>query len=273
MKNRLDRIPKYPAPLRIGIFLLVLLGLWLPVVGLAEWLIQDTNTTSIVTLVALYGEFILLVRWWATSLYQQPTPFRSYGLVNTRRNGLNLLWGLGLGLSSLMLMFWVQGVLGWVEWQFSPLLARMILEGSLTGLGFGFAEELLFRGWLLDELQRDYSSGKARWINAIVFAALHAPRSIAQLPALVILGVALIWAKEATQGRLGLSIGLHGGLVWGYYIVNVGQLIRYADQVPQWVTGLEGNPLAGVAGLLAVGTIALGMKRAAIRQTDLKKQI
>jgi uncharacterized protein len=251
----------------------VLVGLWLPVVGLAEWLIEDANTTSIVTLVALYGEFILLVQWWARSLYQQPTPFRSYGLVNTRRNILNLLGGLALGLSSLMLMFWVQGGFGWLEWQSSPLLAQMILEGSWTGLGFGFAEELLFRGWLLDELQRDYSSSKARWINAIVFASLHAPRSIAQLPALVILGAALIWAKEATQGRLGLSIGLHGGLVWGYYIVNVGQLIRYSDQVPQWVTGLDLNPLAGVAGLLAIGTLALGMRHAALQQVDPRKQI
>lgn len=50
--------------------------------------------------------------------------------------------------------------------------------------------------------------------------------------------------------RLGISIGLHAGLVWGYYIVNVGQLIEYSNQVPVWVTGIDGNPIAGVMGLL-----------------------
>jgi membrane protease YdiL (CAAX protease family) len=57
--------------------------------------------------------------------------------------------------------------------------------------------------------------------------------------------------KAFSEGdRLGIPIGLHAGLVWGYYIVNVGQLIEYSNQVPVWVTGIDGNPIAGVMGLL-----------------------
>lgn len=247
---------------------MTLLLTWAPLAVLVGWLIRDSNTASIVTLLLLYGEFILLVRLWGRRIYGQPDLLKRYGLVKTRKNGTNLLTGLAIGLTSLLLMFAVQGAFGWVIWLSpQPFLPRVILEGSLTGLGIGFAEELLFRGWLLDELQRDYSLQKAMWISAIVYAFLHAPRSIAQVPALVILGLTLVLAKRASRGRLGLSIGLHGGLVWGYYILNVGQLIKYSNQVPDWLTGIGNNPLASVTGMTALGAIALGMKVAASRST------
>ena len=247
---------------------MTLLLTWAPLAVLVGWLIRDSNTASIVTLLLLYGEFILLVRLWGRRIYGQPDLLKRYGLVKTRKNGTNLLTGLAIGLTSLLLMFAVQRAFGWVIWLSpQPFLPRVILEGSLTGLGIGFAEELLFRGWLLDELQRDYSLQKAMWISAIVYAFLHAPRSIAQVPALVILGLTLVLAKRASRGRLGLSIGLHGGLVWGYYILNVGQLIKYSNQVPDWLTGIGNNPLASVTGMTALGAIALGMKVAASRST------
>ena len=247
---------------------MTLLLTWAPLAVLVGWLIRDSNTASIVTLLLLYGEFILLVRLWGRHIYGQPDLLKRYGLVKTRKNGTNLLTGLAIGLTSLLLMFAVQRAFGWVIWLSpQPFLPRVILEGSLTGLGIGFAEELLFRGWLLDELQRDYSLQKAMWISAIVYAFLHAPRSIAQVPALVILGLTLVLAKRASRGRLGLSIGLHGGLVWGYYILNVGQLIKYSNQVPDWLTGIGNNPLASVTGMTALGAIALGMKVAASRST------
>ena len=47
---------------------------------------------------------------------------------------------------------------------------------------------------------------------------------------------------------MGLPIGLHGGLVWGNYIIEVGKLIKYSGAAPQWVTGVNNNPLAGVMG-------------------------
>ncbi|PSB22217.1 CPBP family intramembrane metalloprotease [Phormidesmis priestleyi ULC007] len=271
MKSRIERLSTYPAPFRIGVFVLMLLLIWAPFVGLTNWLVHDSNTASIVTILLLYAEFIFLVRLWGRYVYHQPDLLKRYGLVKTRRNGINFLTGLAIGLISLLLMFAVQGVLGWVTWLSpQPFLPRIILEGSLTGLGIGFAEELLFRGWLLDELQRDYSLQRAMWINAIVFALLHAPRSIAQVPALILLGLALVLAKRASGGRLGLSIGLHGGLVWGYYMVNVGQLTKYSNQVPDWLTGIGGNPLASLTGMVALGAIALGMKIASSRPTDPK---
>jgi hypothetical protein len=56
--------------------------------------------------------------------------------------------------------------------------------------------------------------------------------------------------------------------VWGYYIVNVGQLVKFSNQVPNWVTGVDKNPLAGVVGVLALSAIALQMRYLAAHTYD-----
>jgi hypothetical protein len=145
-------------------------------------------------------------------------------------------------------------------------LVGIVLEGLIMALAVGLVEELLFRGWLLDELQRDYRPQIAMLTSAIVYAAVHGFRP--QFGALVILGCALVWAKRigheitalGRRERLALPIGLHAGLVWGYYIVNVGQLIKYTDCVPTWVTGLDRNPLAGAIGVLFLFALALSLR-------------
>jgi uncharacterized protein len=50
-------------------------------------------------------------------------------------------------------------------------------------------------------------------------------------------------------------------LVFGYYVVNVGNLITYTGRVPAWITGLNNNPLAGCMGLIFLGAIALYMRQ------------
>jgi LPXTG-motif cell wall-anchored protein len=63
---------------------------------------------------------------------------------------------------------------------------------------------------------------------------------------------------------LGKSIGLHAGLIWAYYILNVGQLIKYTGTVPDWLTGIDKNPLAGVMGLLFLTILAIWIRKKAV---------
>jgi len=252
----------------MAIFLLILLLLWVPLAAPIYLWVGDRNLVSIITMALLYGEFIFLVRLWGKRVYGQPRVLQGYGLKLTRQNALELLAGLGLGLVSILSMLTVQELLGWLSWRRSPVFWPVIIpEGLLVALAVGFAEELCFRGWLLDELQRDYTIEASLWLDAFLFALLHfikplleMIRTAAQFPGLLLLGLDLVWAKRSTRGRLGFPIGLHGGLVWGYYIVNVGQLVAYSRQVPTWVTGIDGNPLAGLVGLLSLGAIAVFLR-------------
>lgn len=68
---------------------------------------------------------------------------------------------------------------------------------------------------------------------------------------------------------LGYPIGLHAGLIWGYYIVNVGGLSEYTGRVPEWVTGIDKNPLAGLMGLILLGAIASQFAKTAQPKTQL----
>lgn len=275
MKQSLSRLAQYPAPIRILCFILLLLLVWVPLALPISLLVNDSNTASILTLPILYVEFILLVRFWGRWVYHQPDLLWSYGLEFTRRMGREWLTGLAIGLVSVLALFGTQLLFGWLDWKGLPPL-RIILEGLLIASGFGFAEELLFRGWLLDELERDYTPNRALWINATVFALIHFIKPLDQLrrifvafPALLLLGLTLVWAKRARpdpeasgrRARLGLPMGLHGGLVWGYYIVNVGQVVSFPNRVPEWLTGIDRNPLASLTGLVFLGILAWSMQR------------
>jgi hypothetical protein len=268
MLNR-DRLSHSPFPLRVGAFFLALAVLWLPLAGILSATIRDANTLTILAMSLLFIEFVVLVQVWGRQVYRDSKILRRYGLARNRLNGLELLQGLGLGLISLFSMFVLQGLLGWSVWQpTSTALPRFVLEGGLVGLGVGLAEELLFRGWLTDELERDYSPTTTLWASSLTFAVLHFIKpldevlhTLPQFWGLLLLGLTLALAKQGSRGRLGLPIGLHGGLVWGYYIVNVGALVSYTEDVPTWLTGINQNPLAGGVGLLFLAGLAVYMWR------------
>ncbi|OKH36459.1 abortive phage infection protein [[Phormidium ambiguum] IAM M-71] len=263
MKINFSVIAKYPTLIRVGLFLLTLLLLWLPLAAPIYFWGSDANLVTILTMGWLFAAFLVLVRFWGKLVYQQTNLLKSYGLSASRKNALELLKGLDIGLLLALTLFFVAGKLGWLVWQSSDRLPIVILEGLISALGVGFAEELVFRGWLLDELERDYSLKISLWVSSLVFALLHfikplseIIRTFPQFPALLLLGLTFVWAKRGSRGRLGLPIGLHAGLVWGYYIINVGQLVRYSDRVPPWITGIDGNPLAGLMGFIFLGAIA-----------------
>ncbi|WP_017652920.1 CPBP family intramembrane glutamic endopeptidase [Fortiea contorta] len=268
MKINLVHLAQRPAPIRLGCFILILLLVWLPFAVPIYLLIADANLVSILTIVLLYVEFIILLKLWGKYIYKKPHILRVYGLEITRRNGIELLSGFVMGIINIFILFGVESYFGWLFWQQPNIsLIKVILEGLIVGFGVGFAEELLFRGWLLNELQKDYSPRVALWTNAITFAALHFIKPLAaiihtlpQFPALVLLGLTQVWGKRWRGGRLGLPIGLHGGLVCGYYIINVGGLIKYSGKVPDWIIGVNQNPLQGVMGVLFMSVLALWMR-------------
>lgn len=261
-------IARYPTSARLAIFVITLLGLWLPISLPVYWIWGTGNSVSIITVLALYGEFVWLLWVWGRTVHQKTHPLQHHGLLRTRQNGLELVRGLRIGLISLFCLFLVESASGWISWQPMPQnLLRIILEGLLVALGVGLAEELLFRGWLVDELRWNYRPQIALWISSTAYAALHfikpwteILRTLPSFPGLLLLGLTLSWARQLHQGRLGYAIGLHAGLVWGYYIINVGNWIRYLDRVPVWVTGIDRNPLAGGMGLLFLSLIALSLR-------------
>lgn len=272
--------------------------LWLPPALPLYWL-AATGRLDLGGAIAtglLYIGFLALWPLWAKRVHQLPHPWATLGL--TWQPGLIVDWllGMGLGLGGIAALGGIELALGWASSQpVSTAFPRILMEGALVGFAVGLAEELLFRGWLLFELERGFSAGTALVSTALVFAAAHfikpLPAILATLPqffGLFLLGLTLGWARRSpshaclpahslepdpsqrlTQSfsrrrtALGYPMGLHGGLVGGYYLISVGQAIQVTGVVPEWVTGLEGNPLSGMLGLVLLGALAALFYRSA----------
>ena len=162
---------------------MILLGLWLPFAALLYFIWGTNNTAvTILTMLLLYGEFIWLLRQWGKHVHHQPQPLQSHGLVRTRQNWLDLMKGLGIGLLCLFCLFLVEDWLGLLTWR-SPatLLPKVALEGLAVSLGVGFAEDLLFRGWLVHELQWNYALNASLWIGSSFYATLHFVKSWSEI--------------------------------------------------------------------------------------------
>ena len=248
----------------------MLLLLWLPLaIPIYLGLNRDPNLGSILAMAVLFIEFLFLWRFWGKYVHQKENIFASCGFSLSAANRREFVNGLAIGFWFCLSLFMLEAFLGWVKIITpSVTLIRVVAEGLLSGLGIGLAEELWFRGFILDELQQNYSKKTAMWVDAFLYAVLHFIKPIEEIirtlvtfPALILLGLTLVLAKNRFGDRLGICIGIHGGLVWGYYIVNVAQLIEYTNKVPAWITGIDGNPTAGIIGLMFLTLLILGVAR------------
>ena len=164
----------------------------------------------------------------------------------------------------------VAGVLllsGQAQWR-GALSPALLANGLALLLGVGFAEELLFRGWLWGELELLLPRRRALVLQALLFGLVHPWHRLALLPGLALLGgltllgLALALQRRQLNGNLWGSIGLHGGLVGGWFLIQKGLLDLQAG-APSWLVGPgEGdvNPIGGLLGWLGLGLLLLALR-------------
>jgi len=133
----------------------------------------------------------------------------------------------------------------------------ILINSLLLIFGVGFAEELIFRGWLLEELKNQFGIKKALIFQASIFSIVHIGfnlplwQMIGILSGLFLLGIFLAFLRLKNDNSLWGCIGLHGGLVGGWFLVNNG-LFEISKDVPIWLVGpgnVNTNPLGGFWGI------------------------
>jgi membrane protease YdiL (CAAX protease family) len=263
---------------RAGTFLLGTIAIATPIaLPIYRWEYAQTGGKSIIWApVSLVIVFVALLGAWGRYGHQLSTPWQHLGFIGGDGLwGRNWLLAWGLGVAGVTTLYGLQWGLGWVRWSGNALSLRAIAEGFAVALLVGLAEELVFRGWLLFELEQDYAPRVALGMNALLFAGSHYIRPLAviletwpQFFGLLLLGLTLVWARRSPLRpgiprltALALPAGLHSGLVWAYYQVDVRDLVISTQRVPEWLIGVGGNPLAGALGIGLMGVIALGFYR------------
>jgi membrane protease YdiL (CAAX protease family) len=201
-----------------------------------------------------------------------------------RRLGVNVGWAAGLralaggAATALLLLSGVVVVLllsGQAHWQ--GLASPAVLANGLALLlGVGFAEELIFRGWLWGELSLELAERPALVLQAVLFALVHPwmrlppAGALGLLGGLTLLGLVLALQRRGDGGALWGAVGLHGGLVGGWFILQAG-LIELVATAPAWLAGPGAphpNPIGGALGWLGLLSL-LTLHRRAGRPTEL----
>jgi membrane protease YdiL (CAAX protease family) len=238
------------------------------------WLVPSLRSDQVDLIGAMLALILLVVSlpWRLRAGLGVDEPWRFVGLVGPPgRTGTTWLRG-ALKAAALLLVV-VVGLLlaGAAHWHGQQgLTGAEILNALALAVGVGFAEELVFRGWLWGELSERLGRRQALWGQAILFALLHPWWRLPGLggaglfAGLILLGLVLGLQRRADGGAIWGAMGLHGGLVGGWFALQAGPLALAASG-PEWLVGAAGsggaNPIGGVIGWLALGGLALLRRR------------
>lgn len=260
------------------LFFVVWAGIWVPVavpvaIALHWYPPQPLSPTQKLPLVLTLYALAPLVLWGA--IWFTGGSWHLYGWAFNTRMLRSCIVGIGVGAVSLLSVYAVQVRLGWLAWaprpvngpkDLMPPRRPILLPLTLTlgvALVVGAVEELVFRGFLFYHLQTDYGGIIAAIASSAIFAALHliweGRKGLWQLPGLWCMGIALVLACGVDQGQLGLAWGLHSGWVWVVASLDTLQWLQPSGKAPDWITGIAGHPLAGLAGVGFMLTMAIAL--------------
>ncbi len=260
------------AAIRIIVFFLLWLGIWLPlaipcVIALNWRPPQPLNPNQKIVLLASLYLIAPGILWNLAQL--EDSSLANWGLLWQPKLLISLGWGLSIGLAGLILLFGLQRLFNWIVWPSSdrtnasdpngssdrkiPSFQTVLIPTFLLAVWIGGTEELIFRGFLFNQLQQNNSIWLAASLSSAIFAGLHLVwgwrDALPQLPGLWLMGMVLVLALWGDGGQLGLAWGLHSGWVWAIAVVDSVPLITYTKHSPDWLVGFGEKPLAGVMGL------------------------
>ena len=145
---------------------------------------------------------------------------------------------------------------GWVDGVNYVKLSN-IFNAILLIVSIVFAEEIIFRGWLLEEMVLLFGLRKGIIAQSAIFSLAHYRSDIGLLAlipfftGLFLFGLVLTLRRTIDEGSLLGCIGLHGGLVSIWYLFDSGMLIFSID-TPYFLLGPSRNMVNPIGGLIGI---------------------
>ena len=245
---------------------------FIPILYIIGWLLSlpllllnfEKENLSLIGTIFTLILFIFLMPTWFNIRWEIRNTWKVLGLnkKNLLENILHFLQGIFLSLILIILILIPILNENYIIW-LGGLSSKIIINGMLLTLGVGFAEELIFRAWLLEELKLQFGIKIALISQAIVFSIAHIRSGISfgdvsgTLIGLFLLAILCSIIRFKDSGSLWGAIGLHGGLVGIWFILNNG-LIEISNEAPIWLVGNDSkNPLGSLYGitLLTISSI------------------
>ena len=241
--------------------------LFIPLLYLLGWLLAnpllaigvEKEQISLIGTVFTFILFIISMPKWFEIRWGLQNTWIILGINKVEKEGNRLSYFLkGLLYSIILLSLILIPIISneWGNW-LGMLSSKILLNCLLLIIGIGFAEELLFRGWLLEELKIQYGFKKAIILQALIFSIAHVGfnlpfwQMLSILLGLFLLGILLSLLRIKDNNSLWGCAGLHGGLVGIWFLTNNG-LFDISKEAPGWLVGYgiaNTNPLGGLYGI------------------------
>ncbi len=225
------------------------------------------------------GIFLIVVATIAVLIsrkYIDKKSFKSLGLDFSKYGVIDLLTGFILSGLMIGLIFLSMYMLGYVEivsigykTGFSNTILTVLLWFFAIGFTASWMEELIFRGYLLQNLAEGIGIRWAVVLSSIIFGVAHLPNTnssvlsgiiITLITFLLVLG----WLRT---GQLWIPFGLHAG--WNFFMGPIfgfpvsgmveESLVNQITTGPEWITGGGFGPEGGliVLPIVILGFISL----------------
>tara|TARA_Y100001968_G_scaffold81581_1_gene72672 strand:+ start:737 stop:1588 length:852 start_codon:yes stop_codon:yes gene_type:complete len=248
---------------------------WIPTFSLflflypAGWLVShfcyffnrniSSNNLSIIGTIITFFFFVILLPSWGRIRWKTNNLWLSIGLdfKNKFRAFKIFLRGFVFSFFLLLIFFLFIFLLGWVDSvayiKFGALLNAMFLIVSVV-----LAEEIVFRGWLMEEMVILFGLRRGIIFQSVIFSLAHYRSDIGALAlipfftGLFLFGLILTLRRTIDKGSLWGCIGLHGGFVGIWYLFDSG-MVNFSIDTPYYLLGPSKNmvnPIGSVIGII-----------------------
>ncbi|MFP4459927.1 MAG: type II CAAX prenyl endopeptidase Rce1 family protein [Candidatus Zixiibacteriota bacterium] len=219
------------------------------------------NPDTMLFLLVLYFS-MAVAAFFASRLFRNKIDNKSFKDIGLYRPNVLRKFGIGLlvGFLAISIGFIILALTGQIEvygFQFDPYFLFVFL---IIMIFVGFAEELIFRGYILSTLMDKESKKKAIIISALLFTLVHSMNPNLYIPGIIMIFVFGLFAGiyyEKTRD-LWFLIGIHAawnysmGAIYGFGVSGTTQngIIQIKNIGPDWITGgsfgFEGSILAPI---------------------------
>ena len=247
---------------------------WIPTLTLflflypAGWLISHSfyifnrkispDNISIIGTIITFLLFLILLPSWGRIRWKTNHLWLSIGLdyknkVNAIKTFLN---GLLCSFLMLLIFFIFIYLCGWID-SINYINYVSLLNAIVLIVGIVFAEEIVFRGWLLEEMVLMFGLKRGIILQSIIFSLAHYRSDlgiVAQFlffTGLFLFGLVLTLRRTFDKGSLWGCIGLHGGLVGIWYLFDSGMVVFSVD-TPYYLLGPSKNMVNPIGSLIGI---------------------
>ena len=224
---------------------------FLPILYSIGWALSQTllllkfekENLSLIGTIFTFLLFIFFLPYWFYIRWNISSAWVLLGITKNKllKNFVHFSQGILFSLVLIILILIPLLQNNFISWR-GEFLPGILLNSILLGLGVGFAEEIIFRGWLIEELKFEYGTKIAIAIQALVFSFVHNLSNeifwniIGLRLGFLLLGIFLSFVRIRDKGSLWNCIGIHAGLVGIWFFVNNG-LIEFKENTPSFLAG------------------------------------